>query len=75
MLGKTFKGSTDEILAWQTKRLQEIATERGDRGAGAARFRGEIAFNESRRARTIPAARPASRGSRATARTSDRDEG
>src|SRR3989304_4952064 len=30
MLGKTFKGLTDEILAWQTKRLQEIATERGD---------------------------------------------
>jgi DNA ligase-1 len=30
MLGKTFKGMTDEILAWQTKRLQEIATERSD---------------------------------------------
>jgi DNA ligase 1 len=25
MLGKTFKGLTDEILAWQTKRFQEIA--------------------------------------------------
>ncbi|MEA2602481.1 MAG: ligase 1 [Acidobacteriota bacterium] len=25
MLGKTFKGLTDERLAWQTKRLQEIA--------------------------------------------------
>jgi DNA ligase-1 len=25
MLGKTFKGMTDEMLAWQTKKLQEIA--------------------------------------------------
>ena len=25
MLGKTFKGLTDEMLAWQTKKLQEIA--------------------------------------------------
>jgi DNA ligase-1 len=25
MLGKTFKGLTDEILTWQTKRLQELA--------------------------------------------------
>jgi DNA ligase-1 len=25
MLGKTFKGLTDEILAWQTKKLREIA--------------------------------------------------
>jgi DNA ligase 1 len=30
MLGKTFKGMTDEMLRWQTERLQEIATERGD---------------------------------------------
>jgi DNA ligase 1 len=29
MLGKTFKGLTDETLAWQTKRLQELATEQG----------------------------------------------
>lgn len=26
MLGKTFKGLTDELLAWQTERLQELAT-------------------------------------------------
>jgi DNA ligase-1 len=26
MVGKTFKGLTDELLAWQTERLQEIAT-------------------------------------------------
>lgn len=25
MLGKTFKGLTDEVLAWQTQRLQELA--------------------------------------------------
>jgi len=28
MLGKTFKGMTDELLDWQTKRLQEIETHR-----------------------------------------------
>jgi DNA ligase 1 len=26
MLGKTFKGMTDEVLAWQTERLQELGT-------------------------------------------------
>jgi DNA ligase-1 len=30
MLGKTFKGMTDEMLRWQTDRLLEIATERND---------------------------------------------
>jgi DNA ligase-1 len=29
MLGKTFKGLTDEMLAWQTERLLELATDRG----------------------------------------------
>ena len=28
MLGKTFKGMTDEMLAWQTERFQEIETRR-----------------------------------------------
>jgi ATP-dependent DNA ligase I len=28
MLGKTFKGMTDEMLAWQTERLLELETER-----------------------------------------------
>jgi DNA ligase-1 len=28
MLGKTFKGMTDEVLAWQTERLLELETER-----------------------------------------------
>jgi DNA ligase-1 len=30
MVGKTFKGLTDELLAWQTERLQELATRRTD---------------------------------------------
>src|SRR5262245_22278187 len=30
MLGKTFKGMTDELLAWQTTRLQEIEVRRDD---------------------------------------------
>jgi DNA ligase-1 len=29
MLGKTFKGLTDAMLAWQTERLLELATDRG----------------------------------------------
>jgi DNA ligase-1 len=30
MVGKTFKGMTDELLAWQTERFQELAVERDD---------------------------------------------
>jgi DNA ligase-1 len=30
MVGKTFKGLTDELLAWQTKTLPEIETHRDD---------------------------------------------
>jgi len=30
MLGKTFKGLTDELLRWQTERLLALATEKGD---------------------------------------------
>ncbi|HEY2673956.1 MAG TPA: ATP-dependent DNA ligase [Rugosimonospora sp.] len=30
MLGKTFKGLTDELLRWQTERLLELATDRND---------------------------------------------
>jgi DNA ligase-1 len=30
MLGKTFKGLTDETLTWQTKKLQELATDHND---------------------------------------------
>ncbi|MDF3065973.1 MAG: ligB [Polyangiaceae bacterium] len=30
MLGKTFKGLTDQTLAWQTQRLSELATEKSE---------------------------------------------
>ncbi|MEO7446780.1 MAG: ATP-dependent DNA ligase, partial [Humibacillus sp.] len=30
MLGKTFKGMTDEMLTWQTERFEQLATDRGD---------------------------------------------
>ncbi|MER7890790.1 ATP-dependent DNA ligase [Micromonospora sp. NPDC094482] len=30
MLGKTFKGLTDDLLRWQTERFLELAVERGD---------------------------------------------
>ncbi|MGH2556421.1 MAG: ATP-dependent DNA ligase [Actinomycetota bacterium] len=30
MLGKTFKGMTDEVLAWQTERLQQLETSRDE---------------------------------------------
>jgi DNA ligase-1 len=30
MLGKTFKGLTDELLRWQTERFQELAVRRDD---------------------------------------------
>ncbi len=30
MLGKTFKGMTDQMLAWQTERFTELMTERND---------------------------------------------
>jgi DNA ligase-1 len=30
MLGKTFKGLTDELLRWQTERFLELAVEKGD---------------------------------------------
>ncbi|MFC0503023.1 ATP-dependent DNA ligase [Micromonospora costi] len=30
MLGKTFKGLTDEVLRWQTERFLELAVEKGD---------------------------------------------
>jgi len=37
MLGKTFKGLTDEMLGWQTTRLLELAEEPGRRPAGDLR--------------------------------------
>src|SRR5205807_7801703 len=46
MLGKTFKGLTDQLLAWQTERFLELAASRDD---WVVRLRpeqvGEIAFD------------------------------
>jgi DNA ligase-1 len=39
MLGKTFKGLTDELLRWQTERLRELAT---DEEGGVVRVRPEL---------------------------------
>jgi DNA ligase 1 len=55
MLGKTFKGMTDETLAWQTQKLQEIATEKGE---WVVRVRPvlvvEIAFNDIQKSPHYP---------------------
>jgi DNA ligase-1 len=45
MLGKTFKGLTDALLAWQTERLLELADPRPGGGApphGVVRVRPEL---------------------------------
>ncbi len=56
MLGKTFKGLTDEMLAWQTERLQALAI---DTDGYVVRVRPElvveIAFNELQRSPRYPA--------------------
>lgn len=56
MLGKTFKGMTDEILEWQTKRLQELETSR-DRFTIYVRpeLVVEIAFNNIQASPQYPA--------------------
>jgi DNA ligase-1 len=47
MLGKTFKGLTDEMLAWQTKQFLEAEIGRDDYTVYVApKFVAEIAFNE-----------------------------
>jgi DNA ligase-1 len=49
MLGKTFKGMTDEMLAWQTERFTELATSPTDRSSYVVQLRPEqvveIAFD------------------------------
>jgi DNA ligase-1 len=56
MLGKTFKGMTDDMLKWQTKRLQEIETSR-DRWTVYVRpeLVVEVAFNDIQASRQYPA--------------------
>jgi DNA ligase 1 len=55
MLGKTFKGLTDALLAWQTQKLQELATDRSD---WAVQVRPElvveIAFDGLQKSSTYP---------------------
>ncbi|POM27551.1 putative DNA ligase-like protein [Actinomadura rubteroloni] len=55
MLGKTFKGMTDELLAWQTERLRELAVEED---AHTVRVRPElvveIAFDGVQRSTRYP---------------------
>ena len=57
MLGKTFKGLTDEMLAWQTQRLKALAID-ADAGGYVVRVRPElvveIAFNELQVSRRYP---------------------
>jgi len=57
MLGKTFKGLTDEMLAWQTERLKTLAVDL-DAGSYVVNVRPElvveIAFNELQVSRRYP---------------------
>jgi DNA ligase-1 len=57
MLGKTFKGLTDEMLAWQTERLKALAVP-GDTSSWVVHVRPElvveIAFNELQASKRYP---------------------
>ena len=58
MLGKTFKGMTDEMLAWQTERFTELATSATDRSAYVVHVRPEqvveVAFDGLQRSTRYP---------------------
>ncbi|QBR91012.1 ATP-dependent DNA ligase [Nocardioides euryhalodurans] len=58
MLGKTFKGMTDEVLAWQTERFTELATSPADGSAYVVEVRPEqvveIAFDGLQRSTRYP---------------------
>ena len=56
MLGKTFKGMTDEMLAWQTERFTELATSPATRLGGDVRPEQvvEIAFDGLQRSTRYP---------------------
>ena len=58
MLGKTFKGMTDETLAWQTERFTELATSPVDRSSYVVHVRPEqvveIAFDGLQRSTRYP---------------------
>jgi DNA ligase-1 len=57
MLGKTFKGLTDELLEWQTERLKSLAVDPAARGYVVEvrpELVVEIAFNELQASRRYP---------------------
>jgi ATP-dependent DNA ligase I len=55
MLGKTFKGLTDELLAWQTERFQQLETHRTDHVVHVRPEQVvEIAFDGVQRSRRYP---------------------
>ena len=58
MLGKTFKGMTDEMLAWQTERFTELATSPVDRSSYVVQVRPEqvveVAFDGVQRSSRYP---------------------
>ncbi len=58
MLGKTFKGMTDETLAWQTERFTELATSPTDKSSYVVHVRPEqvveIAFDGIQRSTRYP---------------------
>ena len=58
MLGKTFKGMTDEMLAWQTARFRELATSPTDGSSYVVRVRPEqvveVAFDGIQRSTRYP---------------------
>ena len=55
MVGKTFKGLTDEMLRWQTMHLQELATARTDRVVHVSpELVAEIRFNDVQRSPRYP---------------------
>ncbi len=72
MLGKTFKGMTDEVLAWQTERFLSLVTHREGHVVHVRPEQVvEIAFDGVQRCTAPPGASPsASPGSSASARTS-----
>ena len=75
MLGKTFKGMTDELLAWQTEQLlaREIGRDEYTSSTSAPSSSSRSPSTICRRARTIPAAsRSASRASSAIGPTRPR---
>jgi DNA ligase-1 len=55
MLGKTFKGMTDEILAWQTSRLQELEVRRDTHTVYVRpELVVEVAFNDVQKSSQYP---------------------